>query len=329
MLSHNTFGMDVKADRFIEYTNTEDLKRILADKEIFSRPYLHIGGGSNLLFLSDFHGTVLHSGIKGIKLVRETEEHLFVQVGAAQVWDDFVCFCVRRGWGGVENLSLIPGEAGASAVQNIGAYGVEAKDVIDKVETIEIETGHERTFDKEDCCFSYRQSIFKKELKGNYIVTSVIYKLDKYPAYKLEYGNIRQELEKNGEITLEAIRQSIIRIRESKLPDPKIEGNAGSFFMNPLINLSHFQALVKEYPEMPFYNAGGDFVKIPAAWLIDRCGWKGKSIGRAAVHANQPLVLVNKGGASGKEVLQLAEAIVYSVKKKFGIDIHPEVNFIG
>lgn len=329
LLPHNTFGMDIRADRFIEYSSKEELRQILGDKEIFSKPYLHIGSGSNLLFLSDFQGTVLHSAIHGIEVLDETEKQWFVRVGAGEVWDDFVCFCVKNGYGGVENLSLIPGEVGASAVQNIGAYGVEAKNVIERVEAIEIETLQERTFDKEDCCFSYRGSVFKKEMKGKYVVTSVVYKLDKFPVYKLEYGNIRQELEKVREISLNAVRQAIVRIRESKLPDPKIEGNAGSFFMNPLIKRSLFQSLLKKYPDMPFYEADAGWVKIPAAWLIDRCGWKGKSLGKAAVHAKQPLVLVNKGGASGKDILQLAEAVLYSVKEKFGIEIYPEVNIIG
>lgn len=328
LLPYNTFGIDVKAASFIEYSSVDDLKNILSRDVFISRPFLHIGGGSNLLFTTDYAGSILHSQIKEMTVVNEQGGDVFVRVSSGIVWDDFVAYCVSQGWGGAENLSLIPGEVGASAVQNIGAYGVEAKDIISKVETVEIATCAGRTFTNEDCCFSYRQSIFKNELKGKYIVTYVTYRLSKNPVFNLEYGNIKAELEKYDEISLATIRQAIIAIRESKLPDPKVEGNAGSFFMNPIIPRSQFETLQKEYDKIPFYIVDEDRVKIPAGWMIDQCGWKGKVLGRAGVHDKQALVLVNKGGATGQDVIELSKAVQLAVKDKFGIEIHPEVNFI-
>lgn len=329
LLAYNTFGIDAKTHTFIEYTSTEELKQLLSEKETLSYPLLHIGGGSNLLFISDFRGTILHSLIKGMEVVDESDDYVELRVGAGEAWDDFVAYCVEHGWTGAENLSLIPGEIGASAVQNIGAYGVEAKDIIDKVETIEVETGRDRTFTNEDCCFSYRQSIFKNELKGRYIVTYVNYRLKKQPLFNLEYGNIRLELQKYPEINLGNIRKAIIAIRENKLPDPKIEGNGGSFFMNPIIPRRQYEQLKEVYEDMPHYDVDENRVKIPAAWMIDRCGWKGRTMGRAGVHDKQALVLVNKGGATGEEIVRLSQAIQASIKEVFGIEIHPEVNFIG
>lgn len=329
LFSHNTFGINANADTFLEYSSVEDLKQLLARKELFSKPFLHIGRGSNLLFVSDYKGTILHSRIDGIEIIDETDESITLRVGAGVVWDDFVAYCVEHKWGGAENLSLIPGEVGASAVQNIGAYGVEAGDLIEKVETVDVFTAEERVFTKADCCFSYRQSIFKAELKGKYIVTYVTYKLNKKMVYNLEYGNIKAELDKYDKIDLSTIRHAIISIRESKLPDPQIEGNAGSFFMNPLISRKQFTDLKQDYPDIPHYDVDENCVKIPAAWMIDRCGWKGKTMGNAGVHAKQALVLVNKGGATGKEIIDLSRAIQASVKERFGVNIYPEVNFIG
>lgn len=329
LLNHNTFGIDVKADRFVEYTTVGDLKQLITIPGFREETRLHIGGGSNLLFMDDFHGVVLHSLIGGMEIVNETEESVWVRVGAGEVWDDFVAWCVDRGLGGVENLSLIPGEVGASAVQNIGAYGVEAKDVIEKVETVEVATGCERSFSTAECGFAYRHSIFKRELKSEYVVTYVTFRLSKRPVYRLDYGNIKAELEKYPQTDLSAIRQAIIAIRRDKLPDPKTEGNAGSFFMNPVISSEKFEKLKNEYPDIPHYDAGPGQVKVPAAWLIDRCGWKGRSVGRAGVHPRQALVLVNRGGATGKEIADLSEQIRFSVREKYRIEICPEVNFIG
>ena len=329
LLAHNTFGMDVKASVFIEYASVEELKDVLRQYSLTEGAWLHIGGGSNLLFTGDYPGVILHSAIKGYEIVSEDAEEVVVRVGAGEVWDDFVAYTVAKGWYGAENLSLIPGEVGASAVQNIGAYGVEAKDLIVKVETVEVATGKERIFDNAECGYAYRESIFKLSLKGQYIVTKVSYRLKKTPCYHLDYGNVRTELEKSGcALTLENVREGIIKIREGKLPDPKVQGNAGSFFMNPIVPRTQFEELLAQYPRMPYYEVDACRVKIPAAWMIDQCGWKGKQLGNAGVHHNQALVLVNCGGATGEEIIRLSEAIRESVSEKFGVSISPEVNFI-
>ena len=328
LLSYNTFCIDAKADYFIEYSSVEELQTALKSEIVKSNRLLHIGGGSNLLFMKDFKGVILHSAINFIKKVSEDADTVILEAGAVVNWDDFVAYTVEKGWGGVENLSLIPGEVGASAVQNIGAYGVEVQDVILKVNAVEIETGEPKTFSVEDCQYGYRESIFKKELKGKYIITSVLFKLQKQPEYKLNYQHLEDEVLKNGDINLQNIRQTIIAVRESKLPDPKIFGNAGSFFMNPVISKAHFNELLAQYPQMPHYFVSETEEKVPAGWLIDQCGWKGKQIGNAGVHDKQALVLVNKGGATGAEIVYLAEQIQASVKSRFGIELRAEVNYI-
>ena len=328
--SRHTFGMDVKTALFIEYATKEELKEILQNQQLEEGRWLHIGGGSNLLFMGDYPGTILHSSIKGYEVLSEDAEEVVVRVGAGEVWDDFVAYTVAQGWYGAENLSWIPGEVGASAVQNIGAYGVEAKDLIVNVETIEVATGEERIFSNAECAYAYRESIFKLSLKGQYIVTHVSYRLKKTPSYHLDYGNVRAELAKaNFDLALANVRQVIIDIRQAKLPDPNVQGNAGSFFMNPIVPRAHFEALQKDYPQIPHYEVDADRVKIPAAWMIDQCGWKGKRLGNAGVHDKQALVLVNCGEATGAEVVRLSEEIQQSVFKMFGIQIYPEVNFIG
>ena len=328
LLPHNTFGMDVKASVFIEYASVEELKEVLS-LYVKDNQWLHIGKGSNLLFIGDYSGIILHSAIKGYEVIHEDTNEVVVRVGAGEVWDDFVAMTVENEWYGAENLSLIPGEVGASAVQNIGAYGVEAKDLIVGVEAIEVSTGKESIFKNEECGYAYRESVFKSLLKYQYLVTHVSYRLKKTPCYHLDYGNIRLELEKQKvRLTLANVRQAIISIREAKLPDPKLQGNAGSFFMNPVISREHFEALLVDYPLMPHYGVDAESIKIPAAWMIDQCGWKGKRLGRAGVHDKQALVLVNLGGAVGAEVIALSEAIQKSVYEKFGINILPEVNFI-
>lgn len=329
LLLHNTFGMDVKATLFIEYGSVEELKEVLRMPEVKEGRWLHIGGGSNLLFTGDYPGAVLHSAIKGHEIVKENGEEVIVRVGAGEVWDDFVAYTVAQGWYGAENLSLIPGEVGASAVQNIGAYGVEAKDLITEVEAVDVNTGEERVLKNEECGYAYRESVFKLSLKRRYVLTQVSFRLKKTPSYQLDYGNVRAELEKRGcGLTLENVRQTIIDIRNAKLPDPKKQGNAGSFFMNPMVSRSQFEALLAQYPQMPHYEVDAHRVKIPAAWMIDQCGWKGKQLGRAGVHDKQALVLVNLGGATGKEIIRLSEEIQKSVFDKFGVLILPEVNFI-
>ena len=324
LADRNTFGMDVRADSLIDWATTDELKNALQDIE---KPVLMIGGGSNLLFMGDFKGTVLHSTISTIELIGSTDDHVHVKVGAGVIWDDFVAWCAINGFWGVENLSAIPGEVGASAVQNIGAYGVEAKDVIDTVQTICLADGSERDFSNSECNYAYRQSIFKNELKGQYAVAYVIYTLSKVPQPRLGYGALEQEVECLGGPTLTNIRQAVIAIRESKLPDPKVLGNAGSFFMNPVISEQEFNIIRSNYPDVPSYPATGG-VKVPAGWLIEKTGWKGRSLGPAAVYEKQALVLVNKGGATGADVKRLADTIIADVKQKFGITLSTEVNYI-
>ena len=322
----NTFGIDVEAAVFLEYGSVEELEKLIADGRITS-PYLHIGGGSNLLFTGNYEGVILHSHIGGIEVTAENEEKVSVRVGAGVVWDDFVDYCTERGWYGAENLSLIPGEVGAAAVQNIGAYGVEVKDLISSVETVNIR-GMKHVYQVDECNYSYRNSIFKSPEMKQVFVTYVCFSLSKKEHYTLDYGTIRQELEKYPKVDLKTLRRVIISIRESKLPDPKLLGNAGSFFMNPVVSREVFEALKEKYPQIPFYEMGADRIKIPAGWMIDQCGWKGKALGPAAVHDKQALVLVNRGGATGAEIVALSDAVRASVREKFGIDIHPEVNFI-
>jgi len=328
LLPYNTFGIDVKADYLIEYDSVNDLQKALKSAIVKSHRILPVGSGSNLLFLGDFKGIVLHSAIQSIDLLTEDENSVLLEVGSGVVWDDLVSYCVERGWNGIENLSLIPGEVGASAVQNIGAYGVEVKDLIVEVKAVEIKTAKSVTFLQDACRYGYRTSIFKKELKGHSIITSVVFKLGKQPSFKLNYQHLEEEVIKRGEVNLQNIRHTIIDIRRSKLPDTKVLGNAGSFFMNPVIPTADFNILQEKYPQIPHYFVSELEEKIPAAWLIDQCGWKGKQIGNAGVHDKQALVLVNRGGATGKEIVYLAEQIQASVKQTFGIDLHAEVNYI-
>lgn len=326
LLSHNTFGIDVSATRFFEYNSVEELKRNIS-QGLVTRPFLHIGAGSNLLFTKDYDGLILHSRIEGIEVVEETKKNVRVKVGAGVVWDDFVSCCVKNGWYGVENLSLIPGEVGASAVQNIGAYGVEVKDLIISVETMDVD-GKERIYSVKECNYAYRDSIFKRPENKSIFITYVHFRLSKAEHYVLDYGTIRRELEKYPAVSLPVVRQVIIDIRESKLPDPKVMGNAGSFFMNPIVRREKLEDLQREYPQIPYYDLEDGRVKIPAGWMIDQCGWKGKSLGPVAVHDQQALVLVNLGGAKGNDVIALSNAIRISVRERFGIDIYPEVNFV-
>ncbi|WP_195630676.1 UDP-N-acetylmuramate dehydrogenase [Bacteroides finegoldii] len=326
LLPYNTFGIDVSASRFLEYASVAELEEYIAQGAV-TTPFLHIGGGSNLLFTKDYDGLILHSRIGGIEVTAEDSQTVSLRVGAGVVWDDFVACCVEHGWYGAENLSLIPGEVGASAVQNIGAYGVEVKDLITAVETVNIQ-GYERVYSVEECEYAYRNSIFKRPENKSVFVTYVRFRLSKEERYTLDYGTIRQELAKYPAPTLPIVRKVIIEIRESKLPDPKVTGNAGSFFMNPIVAKDKLEALQRDYPRIPYYELPDGRVKIPAGWMIDQCGWKGKSLGPAAVHDKQALVLVNRGGAKGSDIIALSDAVRASVRDKFGIDIHPEVNVI-
>ena len=328
LLAHNTFGIDVLCSRFVEYSSVEEAQQLVGSLTADDEPLLILGGGSNLLLTGDYQGTVLHSAIKGIQVVDEDAEAVLLECGSGEVFDDVVAYAVAHGYHGAENLSIIPGEVGASAVQNIGAYGVEAKDIIYKVEAVEIATGHVVTFDNDECEYSYRQSKFKHEWRDKYLVTHVIYRLAKTFAPDLDYGNIRASLAAHhiSQPTAQQLRDVIIEIRNAKLPDPKVQGNAGSFFMNPIVEKAKFEELLAQYPAVPHYTIDAAHEKIPAGWMIDQCGWKGKSLGRAGVHDKQALVLVNRGGATGEEIVKLCETIRKDVFDKFGIEIHPEVN---
>ena len=331
LLPHNTFGIDAECMRFLEYNTVEEARQVTEQLRASSAPLLIIGGGSNLLLQGDFQGVVVHSAIKGIEeQSSEDSSSVFLRVGSGEVWDDVVAYAVAHDYYGMENLSIIPGEVGASAVQNIGAYGAEAGDIIYKVEAVELSTGRLLSFKNEDCGYAYRQSRFKNEWKNRFLITHVTYRLSKTFTPKLEYGNIRSSLEAQGitSPTAAQVRQTIIDIRNAKLPDPKVTGNGGSFFMNPIVPKEKYEALAAQYPGLPHYTIDTEHEKIPAGWMIEQCGWKGRSLGRAGVHDKQALVLVNRGGATGEEIVRLCDTIRHDVREKFGIDIHPEVNII-
>ena len=322
---HNTFGIDAKCAQFVEYSSEAEAKEVAELLRTSRVPYIIRGGGSNLLLTRDYEGIVVHSACKGIERVGSR-----LVCGSGEVFDDVVAYSITQGLYGAENLSLIPGDVGASAVQNIGAYGAEAKDLIRSICAVEIATGNVCVVENAECEYGYRQSRFKHDWKNQYLILSVDYQFSETFEPRLDYGNIRSELEKNGiaNPSAQELRDTIIRIREAKLPDPKVLGNAGSFFMNPIVARSKYNELAAQYEGMPHYDVDADSVKIPAGWMIDQCGWKGKSLGRAGVHDKQALVLVNRGGATGQEVVALCETIQKDVRQKFGVDIHPEVNII-
>ena len=322
-------GVQANAQYFASVTSADELRQLLLQPDYKILPKLMLGGGSNLLFVNDFEGLVIHLNIKGRAVIEENEKELLLQVGAGENWHETVMFAVENGWGGIENLSLIPGSVGAAPIQNIGAYGVELEEVFESLEAIDLETGISKSFDKKACNFEYRDSVFKKELKGKYIITDVTLRLQKDPEVNTTYRVLSESLEEKGisDPTIKDISETVIEIRQSKLPDPAEIGNTGSFFKNPVIPAKVFKELQKEYPEIPNYSAG-DQIKIPAAWLIDRCGWKGKQIGDAGVHKVHALVIVNYGNATGAEIIELAEKIRSSVFDKFGIVLIPEVNII-
>ena len=327
----NTFGIETKSEHFVEFTSVEELKNILSLPEYKNKKRLIIGGGSNLLFTSEIiEGLVLQNKIKGIEIVNEDEKKISIKSGAGEVWHDLVVYAISKNWGGIENLSLIPGTVGASPMQNIGAYGVEIKDSFESLEAYEIATGNLKTFSLEECRFGYRSSIFKHEAKGKYVIISVTIKLSKQPTFNISYGVINDTLKQMGvtELSLKAISDAVISIRQSKLPDPKEIGNAGSFFKNPEILDSAFEKIKSNYPEIPSYPTVPGMTKIPAGWLIEQCGWKGKVVGHTGVHKNQALVLVNYGQAKGEEIKALSIEIQKSVKEKFGIELEAEVNFV-
>lgn len=326
---HNTFHLPVKTRWFMEYDTEEELGRILRDEYFQECLSLHIGSGSNLLFVNDFNGIIFHSRIQGITVADETADEIVLRIGAAEKWDDVVAYAVKQGYGGIENLSYIPGEAGAAAIQNIGAYGVEIKNVIEKVETYNQLTFERRVFNRDECQYGYRSSYFKNEHNDPHIVTYIQIRLSKHPqSFSLDYGNLKEELAGRA-LTLEHVREAVIAIRKRKLPDPADYGNAGSFFMNPVIPVAQFERLKQIYPDMPFYPAVEGKIKVPAGWLIDRCGFRGKQHGEVGVYEKQALVLVNLGGATGHEIALVAESIRMAVKQRFDIELMPEVKYVG
>lgn len=325
----NTFGIDCKAKYFVSVSSVEELKQVLANNNFKERFIL--GGGSNMLLKNDIDALVIHLNLKGIETVLETEDSVILKAMAGENWHEFVLHCIEKGYGGVENLSLIPGNVGTAPIQNIGAYGVELKDVFESCTAVEIETQKEHIFTKDECNFGYRDSIFKNEAKGKYIIVSVTFRLTKRDhKISTSYGAIQNQLaEKSIENpSIKDISNAVIAIRQSKLPNPKELGNSGSFFKNPVISSEVFQQFRKKYPEAPFYEVSPTEFKIPAGWLIEHAGFKGKRFGDAGIHKNQALVLVNYGNASGEEIWQLALKIQKKVKEKFGIYIEPEVNII-
>ena len=337
LLGHNTFGIDARTAAFVEYSSDAELleaSRMLREGALPS-PWLHIGGGSNLLLTRDWPGTVLHSRITGCETVSENEDAVEVRVGSGVVWDDFVEMCVERGWYGAENLSAIPGETGAAAVQNIGAYGVEVKDLILEVETLDMSSGQKKVFPAGDCGYGYRRSIFKQQDNKRYVVLSVLFRLGLRPQLNLGYKALSEALSGRDNITLRDVRETVRAVRSSKLPNPSETGSAGSFFTNPVVPRSKLEELQKQWPAIPFYEVRGtsgavvpDSVKLSAGWLIEQCGWKGRSLGRAGVYPKQALVLVNLGGVTGQEVVDLAEAVRSDVRSRFGVELRPEVNIL-
>lgn len=320
---YNTFGINATAKRFVSVNSTKELKDIIVyEKDVFL-----LGGGSNMLLTSDIEKLVLHLNLKGI-IVNDTENnHVFITAETGENWHEFVLWCISQNYGGLENLSLIPGNVGTSPIQNIGAYGVEIKDTFHQLEALEIETGKTKTFNNEDCNFGYRNSVFKNELKGKYIILNVTFKLTKNKhCTNTSYGDIKTQLKDIKKTTLKDISDAVIAIRKSKLPDPKKIGNSGSFFKNPIIDQTSFKILQKKYPKIPHYIISDTEIKIPAGWLIEQCGFKGKRFGDAGVHTKQALVLVNYNNATGQEIYNLAKTIQQKVKETFNIDLDIEVN---
>jgi UDP-N-acetylmuramate dehydrogenase len=326
----NTFGIDVKAQLFANIKSEEQLYSLLTDKIFKDMPKFILGGGSNILFIQDFEGIVIKNSIPGIEIIKQDENYVWIKAGAGIIWHHMVLFCVERNLGGIENLSLIPGTVGAAPIQNIGAYGQEVKDVFENLEGLHIDSGDKKIFTSNQCKFAYRDSVFKRELKNKFVITSLVLRLSKKPVLNLNYGAVREELEKLNleNFTIKNVSDVICKIRQSKLPDPKQIANAGSFFKNPEIGEDTFLKLKKEFPAIIGYPLENKKVKLAAGWLIEQCGWKGKRVGNTGSHSKQALVLVNYGGAKGSDILALAEQIKESVKNKFGIKLEEEINII-
>lgn len=329
---YNSFGIDVKAAHFIRFQNTNEIATIFCLPELQiitqnSEPLLILGGGSNLLLCNHIKGVVIKNEIQYIKILEETIQTAMVEVGAGVPWQDFVDYTINKQWGGIENLSLIPGSVGAAPIQNIGAYGIEVSSVIEKVNLYHIKTNQFFSLNNKECCFGYRDSIFKKSLKNKTIICSVIFKLQKNPVLNISYGAIADELKSATNITIKEVSEAIISIRRSKLPDPTLLGNAGSFFKNPVINENDFQNLILKYPDLK-YNKVGVLYKIYAGWLIENAGWKGYRKNQVGCYEKQALILVNYGYAQGRDILELAQNIQRSVLEKFFITLEMEVNLI-
>lgn len=331
--SLHTFGIEVKADGLVEVNSEEEFVRAWQNQAWQSSPKLIIGGGSNVLFTDDYKGLIILNRLMGKSIVNETEDTVCIKIQSGENWHELVIWAVEKGWGGIENLSLIPGTVGAVPMQNIGAYGVELKEVFESLEAVNLETGKIETFHKEACEFGYRESVFKRALKNKYFISSVTLCLSKKPQVNIQYGDIRKTLESEGitpeKATIKDVSKAVIKIRQQKLPDPKELGNAGSFFKNPIISNSLFDKLKEQYPELPGYPSGANLTKVPAAWLIEQSGWKGKRAGACGSHEKQALVIVNYGGAKGSEIVAFAAQIQASVSDKFNIQLEPEVNFIS
>lgn len=328
--NYNTFSIEITCKYFAEIFTVEDLQYLIQDVQFANTPKMILGGGSNILFTQNFEGLIIKNSIKGINIIQEDENHVYVKVAAGENWHQLVKYALINNYAGIENLSLIPGQVGAAPMQNIGAYGVEIESVFHQLEAINLSNGHLEIFDKTDCKFGYRESIFKKELKGKFCITSVTFCLNKHPTINSQYGAIQQVLNDMNitQPTIQDISAAVIKIRTSKLPNPKEFGNAGSFFKNPEITITQFQSLQQQYPNIPHYPTTHNLIKIPAGWLIEQCGFKGKKIGNTGAHAQQALVLVNYGNATGKEIYQLALQIQQNVQQKFGIAIEAEVNLV-
>lgn len=325
----NTFGIDAKASLFVVSDHPEQIHDLFKNPKFSNLPNLILGGGSNILFRKDFEGLVLKVNFKGITHKFINSNHMIVTAGAGENWDGLVQFCVNNNWGGLENLSLIPGSVGAAPIQNIGAYGVELKDVFSHLEAMDLKTFEIRQFSHEECDFDYRNSVFKNVLKNRFLITSVSFILNTKPRFNLSYPALLDEINKSGaKTTLRSVADAVMRIRRSKLPDPEQLGNAGSFFKNPVVDSAKFDTLKAEHPQIPSFFQKDGLIKIPAAWLIEQCGWKGKRFGDAGVHAYQPLVLLNYSQASGSEIIELAGRIRDSVFDRFNILLEAEVNII-